>query len=114
MLVRTPAPAAPAPGPPPGPPPGPGLAPGPAPPTTTARPAAPGMEVFAGHVPVPMQVPGERYGSLRPWFITEQADYLKVKINKNVFKIISGVGWCYMVDIFAYSFFFPSFLFFYF
>ncbi|KAH7321545.1 tyrosyl-DNA phosphodiesterase [Rhexocercosporidium sp. MPI-PUGE-AT-0058] len=27
-----------------------------------------GMDVFAGHVPVPMQVPGDKYGLRRPWF----------------------------------------------
>ena len=27
-----------------------------------------GMDVFAGHVPVPMQMPGDQYGLRRPWF----------------------------------------------
>ena len=32
----------------------------------------PSMEVFEGHVPVPMIVPGEEYGVKRPWFYTER------------------------------------------
>lgn len=30
-----------------------------------------GMGVFEGHVPVPMAVPGEPYGTRRPWFYNE-------------------------------------------
>ena len=30
-----------------------------------------GLEVFNGLVPVPMQHPGEEYGSRRPWFYSE-------------------------------------------
>ncbi|PVH85494.1 hypothetical protein DL98DRAFT_409345, partial [Cadophora sp. DSE1049] len=26
-----------------------------------------GMDVFVGHIPVPMQVPGSQYGLRRPW-----------------------------------------------
>ena len=29
------------------------------------------LEVFRGYVPVPMIVPGERYGTRRPWFYQE-------------------------------------------
>jgi hypothetical protein len=29
---------------------------------------SPGFEVFRGYVPVPMVVPGEKYGTKRPWF----------------------------------------------
>lgn len=32
----------------------------------------PSMEVFDGLVPVPMVVPGEEYGTKRPWFYTER------------------------------------------
>lgn len=32
----------------------------------------PGMEIFDGRVPVPMVVPGEEYGTKRPWFYAEQ------------------------------------------
>ena len=31
----------------------------------------PSMEIFRGYVPVPMIVPGERYGAKRPWFYQE-------------------------------------------
>ena len=27
---------------------------------------------FEGLVPIPMQIPGERYGHRKPWFFTEQ------------------------------------------
>lgn len=30
------------------------------------------MSVFDGHIPVPMIVPGEKYGARRPWFYNEQ------------------------------------------
>ncbi|KAH9221079.1 tyrosyl-DNA phosphodiesterase-domain-containing protein [Leptodontidium sp. 2 PMI_412] len=30
-----------------------------------------GMDVFAGHVPVPMQMPGDQYGLHRPWFFKD-------------------------------------------
>lgn len=30
-----------------------------------------GMDVFVGHVPVPMQVPGSQYGPRRPWFFMD-------------------------------------------
>ncbi|KAG9239404.1 tyrosyl-DNA phosphodiesterase domain protein [Amylocarpus encephaloides] len=33
----------------------------------------PGMEVFTGHVPVPMIVPGEEYAGRTPWFNTKMA-----------------------------------------
>jgi hypothetical protein len=32
----------------------------------------PSMKVFEGRVPVPMVVPGEEYGTERPWFYTER------------------------------------------
>lgn len=31
----------------------------------------PGMEVFEGHVPVPMVVPGAEYAGRKPWFFEE-------------------------------------------
>ena len=36
-----------------------------------SRAVIPGMDVFDGVVPVPMAVPGERYGDRRPWFNME-------------------------------------------
>lgn len=30
-----------------------------------------GTGVFGGHVPVPMVVPGDEYGTQRPWFYNE-------------------------------------------
>jgi hypothetical protein len=30
-----------------------------------------GIEFFGGHVPIPMVVPGEVYGTRRPWFYNE-------------------------------------------
>jgi len=30
------------------------------------------LEVFRGYVPIPMLVPGEGYGTRRPWFYNEQ------------------------------------------
>lgn len=30
-----------------------------------------GMDIFDSYVPVPMKVPGEEYGSKRPWFFQE-------------------------------------------
>jgi len=32
---------------------------------------SPSTEVFRGYVPVPMIVPGEKYGTKRPWFYQE-------------------------------------------
>jgi hypothetical protein len=31
----------------------------------------PDMEVFSGHVPVPMVVPGREYAGRKPWFFKE-------------------------------------------
>jgi hypothetical protein len=31
-----------------------------------------GMEIFLGHIPVPMVVPGEEYGKRRPWFFSPE------------------------------------------
>ena len=33
--------------------------------------APPGIEVFTGHVPVPMVVPGEVYAGRKPWFFKD-------------------------------------------
>jgi hypothetical protein len=30
------------------------------------------MEIFLGHIPVPMVVPGEEYGKRRPWFFSPE------------------------------------------
>lgn len=30
-----------------------------------------GMDVFQGHVPVPMETPGDKYGDKRPWFYSD-------------------------------------------
>jgi len=44
----------------------------PGPSTASQMADAEGIGVFKGHVPVPMQVPGEHYGAKMPWFFMEQ------------------------------------------